>query len=237
MASADRRSTPSSITHGSDSSSEGTPPCSGGLRLGQLLSWTENQHYRLKAMWAEGEGIAEIAEKLGKTPSATKKRAHILGLRRRRAKNSLEWTAERDEELRALIAAGKSGKEIGATFGITRNAIIGRAHRMGLRLMGKVGGSRPGSGRKPNPNRVPKRRAEKKLRLPKPQKVLPTIDGPLFPFDPPIENRVPFLETNTGQCRWICEDGQCCGAKTFDLTSWCPEHYRVVFLPSKKRAA
>lgn len=42
------------------------------------------------------------------------------------------WTPERVDLLRARIAEGKSVKEIGREFGKSRNAIIGKAHRMGF---------------------------------------------------------------------------------------------------------
>lgn len=42
------------------------------------------------------------------------------------------WTPERDEELRRLVATGLSYGLIGRTMGITKNAVIGRAHRLFL---------------------------------------------------------------------------------------------------------
>ena len=44
------------------------------------------------------------------------------------------WTEEKVEMLRTLWLSGKSGKEISTMMGeeITRNAIIGKAHRLGL---------------------------------------------------------------------------------------------------------
>ena len=44
------------------------------------------------------------------------------------------WTPEREERLRELWAAGKTATEIAAAIGdpVTRNAVIGKAHRLGL---------------------------------------------------------------------------------------------------------
>jgi GcrA cell cycle regulator len=42
------------------------------------------------------------------------------------------WTPERDDELRPLWQAGLSGEEIAKRMGLTKNQVIGRAHRIGL---------------------------------------------------------------------------------------------------------
>lgn len=42
------------------------------------------------------------------------------------------WTAERDSQLRALWDAGVSGSQIADRIGMTKNAVIGRAHRLKL---------------------------------------------------------------------------------------------------------
>ena len=42
------------------------------------------------------------------------------------------WTAERDSQLRALWDAGVSGSQIADRMGMTKNAVIGRAHRLKL---------------------------------------------------------------------------------------------------------
>ena len=42
------------------------------------------------------------------------------------------WTDERDDTLRALWDAGETTLEIGRRMGVTKNAVIGRAHRLKL---------------------------------------------------------------------------------------------------------
>lgn len=42
------------------------------------------------------------------------------------------WTAELDERLKSLWGSGLSGSQIGAEFGITRNAVLGRVHRLNI---------------------------------------------------------------------------------------------------------
>ena len=48
----------------------------------------------------------------------------------------MNWTESAVAELRQMVAAKMTAAKIGAHFGITRNAVIGKAHRMKLRLLG-----------------------------------------------------------------------------------------------------
>ena len=43
-----------------------------------------------------------------------------------------EWNAERDETLKRMREQGHSARAIGEELGVTRSAILGRAHRLGL---------------------------------------------------------------------------------------------------------
>lgn len=45
-----------------------------------------------------------------------------------------DWTKEREAELAQYWTAGLTGSEIGALMGLTRNAVIGKKHRLGLSL-------------------------------------------------------------------------------------------------------
>ncbi|MFZ3225370.1 MAG: GcrA family cell cycle regulator, partial [Xanthobacteraceae bacterium] len=42
------------------------------------------------------------------------------------------WTAERIEQLRNGVTSGLSCSQIAAEIGVTRNAVIGKIHRLGL---------------------------------------------------------------------------------------------------------
>lgn len=46
------------------------------------------------------------------------------------------WTDEETEQLVRMVADGKSAREIAVLFGRSRNAVIGRCGRLGLRLAG-----------------------------------------------------------------------------------------------------
>jgi len=44
----------------------------------------------------------------------------------------MTWTVERVSELRKLWASGVSTAEIGRRLGVSKNAVVGKAHRTGL---------------------------------------------------------------------------------------------------------
>uniref|UniRef100_UPI001F17305C GcrA family cell cycle regulator n=1 Tax=Roseomonas sp. 18066 TaxID=2681412 RepID=UPI001F17305C len=44
----------------------------------------------------------------------------------------MDWTAEAIDALRALWAEGHSTAEIGRRMGISKNAVVGKAHRLNL---------------------------------------------------------------------------------------------------------
>src|SRR5437899_11692039 len=46
--------------------------------------------------------------------------------------SSLAWMEQRIDQLRSCVAAGMTCSEIAATIGVTRNAVIGKIHRLGL---------------------------------------------------------------------------------------------------------
>ncbi|MEN0076338.1 MAG: GcrA family cell cycle regulator, partial [Paracraurococcus sp.] len=44
----------------------------------------------------------------------------------------MDWTAEAIDQLRSLWAEGHSTAEIGRRMGISKNAVVGKAHRLNL---------------------------------------------------------------------------------------------------------
>ncbi len=59
-----------------------------------------------------------------------------LGVRAQRHTFRIEWTPERDAELRRLLDEGRSAGEVAALWGdrTLRNAVVGRAWRLGLQF-------------------------------------------------------------------------------------------------------
>lgn len=125
--------------------------------LNAETSWTAERIEILKKMWAEGCSASEIARELGGVSrNAVIGKAHRLGLwekkrvgaevsegQSRKVESSVApalieatttWTAERIAILKQMWAAGCSASEIAQELGgVSRNAVIGRAFRLGLR--------------------------------------------------------------------------------------------------------
>jgi GcrA cell cycle regulator len=123
----------------------------------------------------------------------------------------MPWTQARIETLKTSWDAGLSAAQIASDLGdTTRNAVIGKVHRLGLgrrRVMREA--------RKPRPEhrRVPKLR-------PAPAPV-PACCKPV--------NR-PLFDLADNQCRWVVDVGEFlfCGAPVTDARRpYCPHHLQI----------
>jgi GcrA cell cycle regulator len=156
------------------------------------------------------------------------------------------WTDDRVELLKKLWADGLSASQIaGELGGITRNAVIGKVHRLGLSGRAKAPSSSVPRQRKP--------RAPSMYRAPRPMMRGNTALAhmPAYDYQPeadpePIENIIPIgqrcslLELNDEKCHWpIGDPGQpdffFCGGKTNAGTPYCGYHGRVAYQPPAAR--
>ncbi|MGE0232686.1 MAG: GcrA family cell cycle regulator [Flavobacteriaceae bacterium] len=151
-----------------------------------------------------------------------------------------DWTDERVTRLKQLWSDGNSAGEI-ATFlgGTTRNAVIGKIHRLGLMKREQPQSAkrriarqnRPAAPRKSRPERAEAYRAPEHApeRLPTP---IIAERAPDYTGEP-----VPFTETGPRSCKWIFSNApaMCCGAPVRTGTSWCEKHYRRVYVPAPKK--
>jgi GcrA cell cycle regulator len=127
-----------------------------------------------------------------------------------------KWTEERIELLKQLTVEGRSASIIAALLGVTRNAVIGKWHRLRLSL------NRPPRPRPSRPPRVP--RAPAVIR--KPQIAYITS----LPFESP-ENPLTLFELEPHHCRWPVglEGGPhlFCGNTVADGRSYCGRHCKM----------
>lgn len=143
------------------------------------------------------------------------------------ARGASPWTEERLVQLADHVLAGRSARQIAQAMGMTRSAIIGKAHRLGLPLANKHG-----EGGGPNPEarreRHLKLRRERHARLlaerghvykPKPAKPAP------LPPPTPV-GALDLLDLGPRQCHWPVTDNApffFCGNAT-DGHDYCPFH-------------
>ena len=137
----------------------------------------------------------------------------------------MSWTYERIEKLKQLWEEGLTASRIAAELGdVTRNAVIGKAHRLGLsgRMAAKSSNNGVSIIRK------------KRLNLAKSQKVIdisPVIDEPMNPTS--------FQDIKDGLCRWPLgepemSDFMFCGRNTKEGFVYCQAHHKQAYQPLSK---
>ena len=152
-----------------------------------------------------------------------------------------QWDdAARVEQLRALHAEGLSMAQIAKRLGATRNAVIGKCHRIGLfRFDAAISRRTQSAGLNEmravhNRDLGIARRAAARA-----AEVLPPE-----PVEPPhltriAQNPVPFLESRPGQCRaphkGTGPDMLVCGNPAEPGRSYCKEHHRAYYVPASKK--
>ena len=155
----------------------------------------------------------------------------------------MSWTDERVELLKRLWAEGLSASQIAAELGsVTRNAVIGKVHRLSLSGRAK----QPSSGQRPRRPRLPRsERAERPMtigntalkmqRAPQPKRMQAIEDVVV-----PIPLRTSILALGERTCRWPIgdptdEDFSFCGHLPQDNAPYCEYHARVAYQPQMER--
>lgn len=132
-----------------------------------------------------------------------------------------QWTPEKVEQLIAMFHEGLSCEIIGRRLGTTRNAVIGRLHRMGYT--------------KPQPT-------TKIARVPKRAEGSSDGRGVVIRFRPHMENfqqraaavvplHIGLVDLQSHHCRYPYGEGpySFCGHKKADGSSYCPEHFALTW--------
>jgi len=148
------------------------------------------------------------------------------------------WTPDMDEVLTARWIAGESAKVIGAAIGVSRYAVIGRAHRIGCPVHKDGNQSRMSMAaekrtKRPHVNKPkgPHKRPKLKLR----EIVVDIVDSAI-----PLEQRKTLLELGENDCRfpvgdptkgfWCNDSFYYCGGPT-DGSPYCAGHAARVYNP------
>jgi GcrA cell cycle regulator len=157
----------------------------------------------------------------------------------------MTWTDERVELLKKLWADGLSASQIAAELGgITRNAVIGKVHRLGL-----SGRAKSPSTSAPRPRKA--RAHGHMMRVSRPSMRGNTALAHAYELDVepepelldniiPLGQRRTLLELTEETCRWpIGDPGTAefffCGGSTLTGLPYCSYHSRVAYQPAADR--
>jgi GcrA cell cycle regulator len=157
----------------------------------------------------------------------------------------MSWTDERVELLKKLWTDGLSASQIAAELGgITRNAVIGKVHRLGL-----SGRAKSLSSSAPRPRKA--RAHPHMMRVARPAMRGNTALAQAFEYEVeaepelvdniiPIGQRCNLLELTEETCRWpIGDPGSAdfffCGGQTMTALPYCSHHSRIAYQPAGDR--
>ena len=159
----------------------------------------------------------------------------------------MSWTDERVELLKKLWAEGLSASQIASELGgITRNAVIGKVHRLGLSGRGKTTAQQPKARKprttnttapaRPRPTRSVGNTALKADYEPAPSPVVVARPSPVHELEIPPEERATILSLNEHRCKWPIgdptrEDFYFCGRHKEAGKPYCDHHASVAYQP------
>jgi GcrA cell cycle regulator len=161
------------------------------------------------------------------------------------------WTDERVELLKKLWSDGLSASQIAAQLGgVTRNAVIGKVHRLGL--SGRAKASSPAAQQRARkPTRPPSHPLQRGPTGPNgaPGPAVAAAEPALTP-EPildlpeeiaiPMSQRVTIMELRESMCRWPMGDPtsaefRFCGARAVTALPYCAHHARIAYQPAAER--
>lgn len=150
------------------------------------------------------------------------------------------WTKEEDERVIALWNDGHSASIIAALIGNdkSRNAVIGRLHRLGK------SGNRPTIARRSTyPGKKRKRKLKPRVYYKPKSPVAKLLAEPFTPRPVPVipeHERKSLIDLEDGDCRWPCTDGPphaFCARKKVPGLPYCPDHARAAYSAPQPRTA
>ncbi|AJD39913.1 GcrA cell cycle regulator [Rhizobium sp. SEMIA 4085] len=169
----------------------------------------------------------------------------------------MNWTDERVEKLKKLWSEGLSASQIAAQLGgVSRNAVIGKVHRLSLPGRAKAGGATT-TARAPKRNtsavRAPNYASRMATRTVTRQQgatmlkeeveidLMEEMDyRPAANVVVPISRRLGLTELTERTCKWpvgdpLKDDFHFCGCDSPDSSPYCSYHQRLAYQPVNER--
>jgi GcrA cell cycle regulator len=143
----------------------------------------------------------------------------------------MSWTENKVKKLRDLWGKGNTASQIAEIIGgVSRNAVIGKAHRLNLSIKIKTRSSIQSQrvlNAEKNPQIKLKGRKEKLKTLLLDKNFEPARNLSLEELN---EDTCKYMEANPNE-----KDASFCGRKTVEKFSYCPLHLMIVFQPKGKK--
>ena len=160
----------------------------------------------------------------------------------------MDWTPEQISELTRLWGEGLTTAEIGKRLGISKNAVVGKAHRLHLparpspikrtgprpQIFRQTAASRPSQ---PSAPRLPQAPREPRI----PTAAQQTSAAALKALaNQPSAKRLPMMALSASTCRWpIGDPGDTefhfCGERSLDGKPYCSAHASIAYVKMKPK--
>jgi GcrA cell cycle regulator len=157
----------------------------------------------------------------------------------------MSWTDERVDLLKKLWSEGYSASRIaGELGGVTRNAVIGKVHRLGLSgrpQSTSAGAPRPRNARAPGQVlRIARSAVRGNTALAQVYEIEAEAEPEVIDNIIPLTQRRTILELTESTCRWPVGDPGSgdfffCGGNTVGGLPYCPRHARLAYQPATDR--
>ncbi|MCB5202516.1 GcrA family cell cycle regulator [Neorhizobium sp. T786] len=169
----------------------------------------------------------------------------------------MNWTDERVEKLKRLWAEGLSASQIAAQLGgVSRNAVIGKVHRLNLPGRAKAGGSSstPRAAKRTTaparpanyPARVATRPLTRTVGATALKEEIEFDAGQQLTYTPsrnvvvPISRKLALTDLTERTCKWpvgdpLKDDFHFCGCEASDASPYCTYHARLAYQPVAER--
>jgi GcrA cell cycle regulator len=175
---------------------------------------------------------------------------------------TLTWTEERVERLKTLWQEGKSASYIASELGgVSRNAVIGKVHRLGLSGRGKAPEKAPAPRPRTKPaaaepaatgaSAKPMSIGANALAAAVEERIAPEAEPiaralprpatePASEIVVPLSERVTIMDLRESMCRWPMGDPSSaefrfCGARSLTGLPYCDHHAQIAYQPSAER--
>ena len=166
----------------------------------------------------------------------------------------MNWTDERVELLKKLWAEGLSASQIAPQLGgVSRNAVIGKVHRLKLSGRGRASAAQPRAKKAPAAAGPAKSAASRPVRTvtasigatalavqfdaePVARQVLRPVENVVVP----ISRKLGLLQLTERTCKWpngdpLAEEFSFCGNEAGETGPYCGYHSRIAYQPASER--